>query len=62
MVTGNNGCFIPNPRDRPQLFRTFKDAYSTTAKQILEEGSFEDEKFNIDEFMELYQEYVEDFL
>ncbi|KAI6778314.1 uncharacterized protein J7T54_005830 [Emericellopsis cladophorae] len=62
MVTGDNGCFIPNPRHRPQLFRLFKNTYSTTAKQILEESSFEKEKFDIDKFMKLYQEYVEDFL
>lgn len=62
MVTGDNACFIPNPRHTKELFRIFKDSYSTTAKQILEESSFEKGKFDIDELMVLYQEYVEDLL
>lgn len=60
MVTGDNACFIPNHRQTPDLFKIFKKAYSQAAQRIVEHQGTQG-TFDITEFMNQYQEYVEDF-
>lgn len=61
MVTGDNQSFIPNLKKTPALFETFKNAYVEAGRKIISEKKLE-AKFNIVEFMQLYEEYAEDFL
>ncbi|CAK7275112.1 hypothetical protein SEPCBS57363_006511 [Sporothrix epigloea] len=61
MVTGDNQNFIPNLRKTPALFAIFKNAYINAGQKILSEKHLET-RFDIDEFMQLYEEYAEDFL
>ncbi|KAK1764288.1 hypothetical protein QBC33DRAFT_202714 [Phialemonium atrogriseum] len=61
MVTGDNQLFIPHYRRSPELFAAFKAAYIATGRVILADQRWGD-KFSVEEFMEEYQEYAEDFL
>jgi hypothetical protein len=61
MVTGDNQLFIPNCLRQPGLYSSFKDAYITAAKIILQERGLE-VKYNAEDFMIGYEEYAEDFL
>ena len=61
MVTGDNQLFIPNCLCQPGLYSSFRDAYITAARVILQEKGLQ-QKFIAEEFMIGYEEYAEDFL
>ncbi|KAJ5332217.1 hypothetical protein MYU51_007469 [Penicillium brevicompactum] len=60
MVTGDNQYFIPRPT-QPALFAAFKEGYVETGNVILVDKGL-DSRFDIEEFMQEYEEYAEDFL
>lgn len=59
MVTGDNACFIPNIYRSPQLFEIFAKSYAEASKHILQDTS--ESRFDIDQFVEDFREYAEDF-
>lgn len=61
MVTGDNQLFIPHCQKSPELFKAFKIAYMDAAETILKDKKM-NTKFDMEEFMEQYEEYAEDFL
>jgi hypothetical protein len=61
MVTGDNQSFIPNCKDNPQLWASFKHGHVEAGRLILKDKGLE-KKFDLREFMAGYEEYAEDFL
>ncbi|CAG8248708.1 hypothetical protein PENNAL_c0009G00389 [Penicillium nalgiovense] len=61
MVTGDNQSFIPHYSSSPALFATFRQGYIEAGNIILAEKKLQN-KFNMEDFMQEYEEYVEDFL
>lgn len=61
MVTGDNQCFIPHYSRSPVLFATFRQGYIEAGNIILSDKKLKN-KFNIEDFMQEYEEYAEDFL
>lgn len=61
MVTGDNQRFIPHYSRSPALFATFRQGYIEAGNIILSDKKLKD-KFNIEDFMQEYEEYAEDFV
>ncbi|KGO42792.1 hypothetical protein PEX1_084630 [Penicillium expansum] len=61
MVTGDNQRFIPHYSRSPALFATFRQGYIEAGNIILSDKKL-DTKFNMEDFMQEYEEYAEDFL
>ncbi|KAJ6186792.1 hypothetical protein N7519_008093 [Penicillium mononematosum] len=61
MVTGDNQSFIPHYLKSPALFATFRQGYIEAGKMILSDKKLQN-KFNMEDFMQEYEEYAEDFL
>ncbi|KAI2709065.1 hypothetical protein CBS147332_6124 [Penicillium roqueforti] len=61
MVTGDNKRFIPHYLRSPTLFTAFRQGYIETGNFILSDKRLKD-KFNMEDFMQKYEEYAEDFL
>ncbi|KAJ5788945.1 uncharacterized protein N7518_005956 [Penicillium psychrosexuale] len=61
MVTGDNQRFIPHYLKSPELFAIFRKGYTEAGNRILLDKRLED-KFNMEDFMQQYEEYAEDFL
>ncbi|OQE13578.1 hypothetical protein PENFLA_c046G10015 [Penicillium flavigenum] len=61
MVTGDNQSFIPHYLESPALFATFRHGYIEAGNMILSDKKLQN-KFNIEDFMQQYEEYAEDFL
>ena len=61
MVTGDNQLFIPHYAKSRELYAAFKAGYMGAAQVILREKGME-KKFSIEDFMEEYEDYAEDFL
>lgn len=60
MVTGDNQRFIPHT-NQSELFAAFKEGYSAAGTIILADKRL-DSRFDINEFIQQYEEYAEDFL
>lgn len=61
MVTGDNQLFIPRSSNSPALFAAFKKGYIDAGSVILSAKQLND-KFGMEDFMQEYEEYAEDFL
>ncbi|KGO76042.1 hypothetical protein PITC_011990 [Penicillium italicum] len=61
MVTGDNQRFIPHYSKSPILFSTFRYGYIEAGNFILSDKQLQN-KFNMEVFMQEYEEYAEDFL
>ncbi|KAJ5566733.1 uncharacterized protein N7459_010115 [Penicillium hispanicum] len=61
MVTGDNQRFIPHYSRSPKLFAAFKKGYIEAGNAILSSKQL-NEKFSMEDFMQEYEEYAEDFL
>ncbi|KXG51940.1 uncharacterized protein PGRI_082240 [Penicillium griseofulvum] len=61
MVTGDNQWFIPHYSRSPTLFATFRKGYIEAGNMILSEKQLKN-KYNMEDFMQEYEEYAEDFL
>ncbi|KAI1108442.1 hypothetical protein F5Y14DRAFT_459534 [Nemania sp. NC0429] len=58
MVLQPNQLYLPHPRRSPSLYQAWKSAYRSTAREVIRcEGL----PFNPEEFLEEYEEYLEDF-
>ncbi|CAI7637043.1 unnamed protein product [Penicillium glandicola] len=55
MVTGDNQRFIPHYSRSPARFSTFRQGYLEADRQL-------NNKFSIEDFIQEYEEYAEDFL
>ncbi|KAK4861860.1 hypothetical protein LT330_003895 [Penicillium expansum] len=61
MVTGDNQRYIPHYSRSPALFAIFRQGYIEAGNIILSDKKL-NTKFNMDDFMQEYEEYAEDFL
>ncbi|KAJ5394810.1 uncharacterized protein N7487_009113 [Penicillium crustosum] len=61
MVTGDNQRFIPHCSRSPALFATFRQGCIESGNNILSRKKLEN-KFNIKDFTQEYEEYAEDFV
>ncbi|OQE36695.1 hypothetical protein PENCOP_c011G06027 [Penicillium coprophilum] len=61
MVTGDNQHFISQVTRSPALFATFRQGYLEAGNIILSHKRLKN-KFNMEDFMQEYVEYAEDFL
>lgn len=61
MVTGDNQLFIPRHSTSPALFAVFRKGYIDAGNAILLNKQLND-KFSIQDFMQEYEEYAEDFV
>jgi hypothetical protein len=61
MVTGDNQRFIPHNSTSPALFAAFKKGYMDAGNVVLSDKQLND-KFRIQDFMQEYEEYAEDFV
>lgn len=61
MVTGDNQRFIPHYSRSPALFATFRQGYIEAGNIILSDKGL-NSNFNMEDFMQEYEEYAEDFL
>ena len=61
MMTGDNQWFIPNCIRNRDLFAHFRRAYIETGTEVLARKELAD-RFDLEEFMDEYEEYAEDFL
>jgi hypothetical protein len=61
MVTGDNQRFIPHYSTSPALFTAFKKGYMDAGNVVLSNKQLND-KFSIQDFMQEYEEYAEDFM
>lgn len=61
MVLGDNQLFIPHYLKTPELFQAFKQGYVEIGRLILKHKGIGD-RFDVEEFMNEYEEYAEDFL
>ncbi|KAJ5528549.1 hypothetical protein N7527_001942 [Penicillium freii] len=61
MVTGDNQRFIPHYSRSQALFAAFRQGYIEAGNFILSDRGLEN-KFNMEDFMQEYEEYAEDFL
>lgn len=61
MVMGDNQLFIPHVSKSPELFATFKKGYIDAGNVILSDKKLSD-KFSMEDFMQEYEEYAEDFV
>jgi hypothetical protein len=61
MVTGDNQWFIPHYSRSSALYATFRQGYIEAGNVILSEKQLKN-KYNMEDFMQEYEEYAEDFL
>lgn len=61
MVTGDNQLFIPHYSTSPALFAAFKKGYIDAGNVILSDKQLND-KLSMEDFMQEYEEYAEDFV
>lgn len=61
MVMGDNQSFIPHFSNDPELFAAFKKGYIEAGNVILLDKGLND-IFSVEDFMQQYEEYAEDFL
>ncbi|KAK5661118.1 hypothetical protein OQA88_11008 [Cercophora sp. LCS_1] len=61
MVTGDHQLFIPHYARSPEVYAAFKEGYVQAGSVCVEARGFEG-RFDVEEFMDEYEEYAEDFL
>lgn len=61
MVTGDNQYYIPHCSTRPALFAAFKRGYIDAGNIIRSKKQLND-KFDMEDFMQEYEGYAEDFV
>ncbi|CAH0056980.1 unnamed protein product [Clonostachys solani] len=61
LVVGDNQWFIPHCHRDPELFKHFRTGYVEAGNAIMKEKKWTG-KFDMEDFMDGYEEYAEDFL